>query len=399
MPLEVLLPRHGLVALRPSARAVLLVAAERVVAQLLLVAQQLLEFADLLAHLAVGRALLAFAGAAHVFEHLLHLVEHGLRIFARAVAGGVLHLVEQLVEILRLKVLVLGVGVGLRVAGHLAHEALGGLAQLLHQLADFLVARAALKRFAQGLLGGAQVALGLRGVAVLELLRHRPQERGDVQEIGVAAGVLERGLGLLEPEIDIGRGVEQLRRDSEAGQRRFDLLWRMVRVENEVAALLDERAGQRIVEDSLRQRHFDRRALAGLARNADGAEPHRHFRARPRVLGEIDGRMPVADAIGGRRQLQGRLGRRGQRARGGTGAFMRTRELRPGAGEPKPILGPVGKRQRAAEVGARLLGRDDRRIAGGRDGEDGDRRGLAAAQDRRLAGPMDRPPLFGWSVG
>ena len=73
----------------------------------------------------------------------------------------VLHLVEQLVEILRLQVLVLGVGVGLVVARHLAHEALGGLAQLVHELADFLIARAALERFAQGLLGGAQVALGL----------------------------------------------------------------------------------------------------------------------------------------------------------------------------------------------------------------------------------------------
>ena len=75
-----------------------------------------------------------------------------------------------------------------------------------------------------------------------------------------------------------------------------------------------------------------------------------------------------------------------------------TGEVRPGAGEPKPILGPVGERQRAAEVGARILGRDDRRIAGRRDGEDDGRHGLAAAQDRRLAGPMDRPPLFGRSA-
>ena len=97
----------------PLARAVALIAAEGVVAQRLLVAQQLFEFADLLLHLALARALLAVAGAAHVLEHLLHLVEHRLGVLARAVAGGVLHLVEQLVEILRLKVLVLGVGVGL----------------------------------------------------------------------------------------------------------------------------------------------------------------------------------------------------------------------------------------------------------------------------------------------
>ena len=149
---------------------------------------------------------------------------------------------------------------------------------------------------------------------------------------------------------------------------------------------------------SLRQRHFDRLALAGLARDADCAQPHRHLCARPRVLGEVDGRMPVADAIRGRRQLQGRLGRRRQRARSGTGTLVGTGEVCPGAGEPKPILRLVGERQRAREVGARLLGRDDRRNASRGDGEDDDRHRLAAAQDRRLAGPVDRPPLFGGTI-
>ena len=122
-----------------------------------------------------------------------------------------------------------------------------------------------LKRFAQRLFGGAQVALGFRGVAVLELLRHRPEQRRDVKQIRIAVGVLERGLGLLEAQIDIGWGVEQFRRDRKPGQRRVHLFWRMVRIEDEVAALLDERAGERVVEASLRQRQFDRRALAGLA--------------------------------------------------------------------------------------------------------------------------------------
>ena len=257
-PCEVLLVRRRLVAPRPLARAIFLVAAECVVAQSLLVFEEFLEFADLLAHLAFGRAFLVVLRAAHVLEHLLHLVEHGLSVFARAVARGVLHLVHHLVHVLGLKVLVLGTAVW-RVARHLAHEAVGGLSQLLHELLDFLVARAALKRFAQRLLGGAQIALGLRGVAVLELLRHRPEQGRDVKQISIAVGVVERGLGLLQTQIDIGRSVEQFRRDREPGQRRFDLLWRMVRVEDEVAALLDERAGERVVEKALRQRHFDRR--------------------------------------------------------------------------------------------------------------------------------------------
>ena len=112
---------------------------------------------------------------------------------------------------------------------------------MVHQLADFLVARAALERLAQGLLGGAQVALGLRSVTVLDLLRHRPKHRGDVEEIGVALGAVQRSLGLLQPEIDFRRRIEQLRRDRESGEGRLDPLWRIVGVENEVATLLDQR--------------------------------------------------------------------------------------------------------------------------------------------------------------
>ena len=288
-----------------------------------------------------------------------------------------------------------GLASGSALLRHLAHEALGRLAQLIHQLADFLVAGAALERLAQGLLGGAQVALGLRGVAVFDLLRHRPEQGGDVDEVGVAAGVLKRDVGLLQAEIDVGGRVEQFRRDRKAGQRRLDAFWRVVGVENEVAALFDQRARQGIVERPLRQRHLDRPALAGLARNAGRAQRHRHLGARPGVLGEVDGRARVADAVGGRRQLEGRLRRRRQRALGRAGPLLRTGEVRPGAGQPKPIVDAVGERQRPADIGARVLGRRDRRNAGGRDGKDDDGRGGAVAQDRRLAGAVDRPPPFG----
>ena len=207
------LVRRRLAALRALARTIFLVAAEGVVAQSLLVAKEFVEFADLFAHLAFGRAFLVLLRVAHVLEHLLHLIQHGLRIFARTVARG-LHLVHHLVQILRLSVLVLGFAVG-RVAGHLAHEAIGRLAQLLHQLLDFLIASAALERFAKRLLGCAQVVFGFRGVAVLELLGHRPEQGRDVQEISVAVGALERGLGLLQTQIDIGWRVKQFRRNRE----------------------------------------------------------------------------------------------------------------------------------------------------------------------------------------
>ena len=202
-------------------------------------------------------------------------------------------------------------------------------------------------------------------------------------------------VGLFQAEIDIGRRIEQLRRDREGCQRRPDLLGRVVGVENKVAALFDQRPRQRIVEGPLRQRHLDRPALAGLARNADGAERHRHLRARPRVLGEIDCRARVAGAVGGRRQHQGGLRRRGERARGRARPVVRTGEVRPRAGESKSIVDVVGERQRTADVGARLLGRCDRRRAGRRDRQDDDGCRRAAAQDCRLAAAVDRPSPFG----
>ena len=202
--------------------AIALVAAEGVVAQRLLVAQKLPELVHLLAHRPVGGALLGLARAAHVLEHLLQLIEHGLGLVARAVARRLLHAVHQLVEILRLlvRVLLALLAVPLGVPRHFAGEAPGRLPQVLHQLPDLVIARAALQRLSQRLFGGAQIALGLRGVAVLDLLGHRPEKRRDVEEVGVGARGGERGLRLLQPEIDVGGRVEQLRRDAQARQRR-----------------------------------------------------------------------------------------------------------------------------------------------------------------------------------
>ena len=96
------------------------------------------------------------------------------------------------------------VAVPLGLLRHLGREPLRRVAQVLHQLADLFVAGAALKRFAQSLLGGPQVALRLGGVAVLDLERHRPQELGDIEKIGVRACALERVPRLLEAEVDAG---------------------------------------------------------------------------------------------------------------------------------------------------------------------------------------------------
>ena len=241
----------------------------------------------------------------------LHLVEHRLGFVARAVAGGLLHAVHQLVEILGLlvRILLALVALALGLARHFPGEALRRLAQVLHQLLDLVVARAALERLAQRLLGGAQIALGLGGVAVLDLLGHRPEQRGDVEKVGVGARRGERFLRLLHAEVGVGGRIEQLWRDGEPGQRRIDPLHRMVGIEDEVAALLDERARERVVKGALRQRHFDGRARARLPRDADGGERHLHARARPRMFGKVGGGAGLADAVAARRQLQGGLRR------------------------------------------------------------------------------------------
>ncbi len=151
-PLALVERRLGLVALalgRVAAELLALILAERVVAQRLLVAQELAELVDLLAHFAARLVLLGVLGAAHVLEHVLHFVEHRLGVLARAVARHVFHAVEHRLEILLRQ---LGVGVVLllrRLLGEVAHVALGGVAQFLGQLAQLLVARAALQRLAQ----------------------------------------------------------------------------------------------------------------------------------------------------------------------------------------------------------------------------------------------------------
>ena len=376
---------------------VLLVAAECVVAQRLLVAHQLAEFVNLFPKLALGRTFLFAFGALHVLEHVLHLVEHRLGLFPRAVASGLVELVQQLVEALDLLIRLLGrlLAVAFGLLRHFGGEAFGGFAQVLHQPADLVVARAALQRLAQGLLGCAQVALRLGGIALLDLERHRPEELRDVQKIGVGACAIERGPRLLEAEIDARRSFEQLRRHGEAGQCGVDPLGRMVRIQDEVASLLDQRAGERIAERPLRQGHLGRRALAGLARDAGRAECHRDFGAGPRVLGEVEGRMGLACPVGGARRLEAGFRRGRQTARRRLRRIVRQGEPGARAGHAVSVLDPVGEAQRAAEIGLRVGGQADRGRAGS-DHRKGDLGGFCpAAQDRRPSVAMNRPAPLG----
>ena len=75
--------------------------------------------------------------------------------------------------------------------GERLQELVHGGAQLIHQLFDFFVARAALERLPQRLLRLAQRLLGLRHVSVFELDRHVPQPRDDIAQCVVALCMLE----------------------------------------------------------------------------------------------------------------------------------------------------------------------------------------------------------------
>ena len=101
----------------------------------------------------------------------------------------------------------------------LAHVLLGLLAQLLRQLPDLLVGRAALQRFAQFLFGGAQFAERPRSVAILDLQRHRPKQIGDLHQILVRPRGLEGRLRRPQAEVDARRRVELLGRDHQRVER------------------------------------------------------------------------------------------------------------------------------------------------------------------------------------
>ena len=142
----------------------------------------------------------------------------------------------------------------------------------------------------------------------------------------------------------------------------------IVRRENEIAALFDERAGQRLGEGALRQGELDRIAQTLVAAFVLGRENHRHLRARPRTFGEIGGRLRLAEATAAGRQSKRHLRRIDEGAAGDRLAVDHgLRKIGLGAGHAIIVVDLVTQRQRAAHVRLRLADeRDDRRLVGNR---------------------------------
>ena len=166
-----------------------LVHAERLVHHLLLAPHDLAELVHLLAHLALLAALAALLLAAglQVVHHLLELRQQLLRLVPVARLRQVLDLVHQLFQVALAQFLaglhLIGeVRVLLRALGEFAQEFVHRLAQLLHELVDFLVAGAALERVLQRLLRLAKPLLGGREVALLDAERDFPEIGDDVAQ-------------------------------------------------------------------------------------------------------------------------------------------------------------------------------------------------------------------------
>ena len=147
----------------------------------------------------------------------------------------------------------------------------------------------------------------------------------------------------------------------------------LVGVERENAALLDQRARQRLDEEALRQRQFERLAAALIAGLVMGDQRHHHLAAGPGMLGEIVDGLPGARAGARLRQVEAELRRAEQRMRR-LARFLGVLivgELEGGLGVDHAVVVVhlVVELERAARLRLGILGERDGRRAIGNGGE------------------------------
>ena len=146
------------------------------------------------------------------------------------------------------------------------------------------------------------------------------------------------------------------------GQRRLiERRRHLVRVEDEVAPLLDERARQRIVEDlAAAAPAGSARSPPVLPRNADrvggSSSP---WPPRLVVLGEIDRRCSFADDLWSAAVSSSQFPGAAELAYGGGGPGRSEGRAKSALAlaSPNRSWSLIGQRQRAGEIGARVLGR------------------------------------------
>ena len=196
---------------------------------------------------------------------------------------------------------------------------------------------------------------------------HFPHQIGGIDEVGIRLRLGQPDEDGVQAEVGRSIGAELFRCDHQGIDGGIDAVV-IVRRENEIAALFDERAGQRLGERALRQGELDRIAQTLVAAFVLGRENHGHLRARPRTFGEIGGRLRLAEAAAAGRQSKRHLRRIDEGAAGHRLAVDHgLRKIGLGAGHAVVVVDLVTQRQRAAHVRLRLADEgDDRRPVGNR---------------------------------
>src|SRR5579872_3495899 len=356
---------HGLIALLAA-----LPVTPRILALLIGLVSQLLLLADHVAELVPRLIHLVIAGLAGLrelkaFQHLLQLVEQLSRRVLVARTRQPLQPVDHAVEVL----LAHDPGVGIerprqrlrivaKLFGELADKIIERRAQILGELLDLFVTGAALQRFLERVLRRAKRLVDIGDVAILDRHRERPHARDNPAQSIVGMRLFELPRDTAQAEILANFRHEQFRRDQQRLQR-IDDLGTLVGIERQRATLLNQRARQRLGEQTFGQAHIEGLAMPLIAGLILGRQRQPDVGAGVRIFAEVlDG---LAHAVTGAdiRQHQRELRRFKQRPR--VARAVPGRELRVRFGDAVIVLDLVRKLQRAPRLTLRILGERDGR--------------------------------------
>ncbi len=198
--------------------------------------------------------------------------------------------------------------------GELAHVIVHRLAQVLRQLLDLLVGRAAVERLLQRVLRRAQRLVDIGDIAVLDGDGERPHAGDHRAQRIVGVRGLELAGDRAQAEILPGLRHEQFGRDQERIERGEHVAI-AVGVERQDAALLDQRPRQGLGEQPLRQPRLERLALALIAGLVLCGQRQRDVGAGIGIFAQILHGLAYAVAGAGVRQRQREFRRLEQRPR------------------------------------------------------------------------------------
>ena len=392
-----------------SLLAFVLKVAERVIGQILLIAQ---GFGQIL-HRLLARGLRAVAtlalGDAQVLHQLVQLL-HQLCSFGHpAFFHQFLNPVHQRLKLVHAHLLTLLAAVGLigAVTAGLGlfrqhpQIVVGRLAQFLHQFGDFLVRGAVAHGLCQPLLRAPQPFARVGQTPVFQLHRQFPQR---IHNLGLALfgqaefrHAVQTPCDRPHPQIDRLAGKEPFGAVGHSLQDLHDTRRILVRP-HQVAPLFDDSARQGLKEPPARQDDLFHRALRRLSRRIGDLQLDRHRQVRQRVLAQIVDQQvleirPVAVERHGQIQHQwrNRIGIDRQPVPPVDGCQIQ-RDGRLPALDPVIVRGREGLRQLSHRVGLDRAGERDagRRIGDGCDGPCG----FGRAGNGQIAGLRDREHLL-----